>query len=495
MKRLAFSIVALLVLLGAILAYRGAVPEQPGYLAIGPVETDIGSKLQQAAEHLGGAIQIQTVSSQRSGAQDTQGFRDFQRYLAATYPLLHQQLQLKKINNLALLYHWPGSDPELDPILLLGHYDTVPVIPGSESQWALPPFSGAIAGGYIWGRGALDDKGMIIAQMEVVEQLLREGHQPQRSIYLAYGHDEEIGGRQGALKISQYLQQQGLRFSLVLDEGSIIAAAGVIAGLDQPVALLGQAEKGYLTVKVTARGAGGHSSMPPLHTAAGVLATAVTQLESRQLPASLEYSQDFFNSIMPFLPAGQRLLLSNSWLFEPLLVSQLEQQPALNAALRTTTAVTMLSASPKENVLPIEASAVVNFRILPGESVASTLAHAERAVADTGATVKALGSGHEPSPVAPIDGFGYRLLQRTARESWHNTELLVAPRLVTVTTDTRHYHPLSEQIFRFMPNALQLDEVAGIHGTNERLSLENLELMLRFYRRLLINADQHTGPS
>jgi carboxypeptidase PM20D1 len=490
MKRLLQSIAALLLPLVAVIFYRSMALNSPAYHDIAPMDIDIGSDLRQVARNLAGAVQIRTVSTRQSATKGAQGFNDFQRYLRTTYPLVHQRLQLSAFNTHALLYHWPGSNSKLEPILLLGHYDTVPVIAGTETQWTYPPFAGAIADGFVWGRGTLDDKGMIIAQMDTVEQLLREGHQPARSIYLAYGHDEEIGGRQGALKISQHLQQQDLRFSLVLDEGSIIAVAGVIAGLDRPVALLGHAEKGYLTVKVTAHDAGGHSSMPPAHTAAGRIAAAVTQLENRQLPANLEHNVDFFAGILPFLPLAQRIALSNSWLFKPLLVSYMEKQPALNASLRTTTAVTMLSASPKENVLPIEASAVVNYRIMPGESVASTLDHARRAVAGTDTTVQALGSGTEPSPVAPIDGFGYRLLQQSVREAWHDDSLLVTPRLVLVTTDTRHYHPLADEVFRFMPNALTLDEVAGIHGTDERLSLENLELMLRFYRRLIINADR-----
>jgi carboxypeptidase PM20D1 len=489
MKRFFLSFAVLCFLLVAVLFYRSMAGDRPAYLDIAPVAIDTGSDLRRVARNLSSAVRIQTVS----GARGKSGFEAFQRFLRDTYPVLHQRLQLKKINSLGLLYYWPGSNPGLKPILLLGHYDTVPVIAGTESQWSYPPFAGAIAEGFVWGRGTLDDKGMIIAQLEAVEQLLREGHQPARSIYFAYGHDEEVGGHQGAKKISEYLQRQGLRFSLVLDEGSIIAAAGVIAGLDRPVALLGHAEKGYLSVKVTARDAGGHSSMPPSHTAAGRIATAVTQLEDRQLPVKLEHSADFFAGILPFLPPEQRFVLSNSWLFKPLLVDYLQQQPALNASLRTTTAVTMLSASPKENVLPIEASAVVNYRIMPGESVASTLEHARQAVAGTGATAKPLGRGTEPSPVAPLDGFGYRLLQRTARESWHDDSLLVTPRLVLVTTDTRHYHPVSDEVFRFMPSALNLDDITGIHGTNERLSLDNLEIMLRFYRRLMINADREQG--
>jgi carboxypeptidase PM20D1 len=166
----------------------------------------------------------------------------------------------------------------------------------------------------------------------------------------------------------------------------------------------------------------------------------------------------------------------------------MQQQPELNAALRTTTAVTMLAASPKENVLPIEASAVVNFRILPGETTATTIAHTQRAVADSSIAINPLGNGLEPSPQASIDGYGYSLLQRSARESWRDNSVVVAPRLVLVTTDTRHYHNVSDQVYRFMPSALEFDDVRGIHGSNERISLENLATMQRFYRRLILNS-------
>jgi carboxypeptidase PM20D1 len=257
--------------------------------------------------------------------------------------------------------------------------------------------------------------------------------------------------------------------------------------------MLGHAEKGYVSLRLTAHGAGGHSSMPPQHTAAGRIGDAVARLERAQMPASLSHNQDFLQRIMAFLPFSQRLLLSNSWLFEPLLLSQMEQQPALNASVRTTTAVTMLSASPKENVLPIAASAVINFRIMPGETVADVLAHTAGAIADDSIDISATGSGLEPSPVAPIDGAAYALLQQTARQSWPDSSLLVAPRLVLATTDTRHYHELSDQVFRFLPAALGYADIRGIHGSNERISLDNLNMMLRFYRQLIINTEPRRG--
>jgi carboxypeptidase PM20D1 len=488
MKRVFIVCALSLLLLAGVVVYRSAAVPQPAYLEIAPVNPGVAVDTGKMAQRLSRAIQIQTVSHQQAAKRQSPEFLRFHAFLRDTYPLLHQTLQRQTINQLSLLYHWQGSDPSLEPILLVAHYDTVPVIAGSESQWAQAPYSGAIEDGYVWGRGTLDDKGTIIAHLETIEQLLYEGFQPARSIYLAYGHDEEIGGQQGAQKISEHLQSRGLRFSLVLDEGSIIAAPGLIPGVDRPVAMLGHAEKGYLTLKLTASDKGGHSSMPPLHTAAGRIAAAVTRLEAQQLPASLEHSADFFTALMPFLPFTQRLLLANRWLFEPLLRWRMQQQPELNAALRTTTAVTMLAASPKENVLPIEASAVVNFRILPGETTATTIAHTQRAVADSSIAINPLGNGLEPSPQASIDGYGYSLLQRSARESWRDNSVVVAPRLVLVTTDTRHYHNVSDQVYRFMPSALEFDDVRGIHGSNERISLENLATMQRFYRRLILNS-------
>jgi len=489
MKRIFLTIALITSLLALVVAYRSLSVTQPEYLEIVPLNIDIGSDLQQVAKHLGDAIQIQTVSHQQRSKQDSAGFRRFQQYLVDTYPRVHTHVERQRVNELSLLYHWQGSDPELEPMLLLAHYDTVPVIRGTEQQWTQPPYSGAIADGYVWGRGAIDDKSVIITQLETIEQLLTEGYQPRRSIYLAYGHDEEIGGGQGAKKISETLQSAGLRFSLVLDEGSVIAGVGMIPGLDRPIAMLGQAEKGYVSLKLTANDRGGHSSMPPPHTAAGRIGAAVATMESQQMPASLHHSEGFFEGIMPFLPFSQRLALSNRWLFEPLLIAQMEQLPELNAGLRTTTAVTMLAGSPKENVLPIAASAVINFRIMPGESVEDVVAHTIAVVADDSIDIEATATGLEPSPVASVDGSAYKLLQRTARQSWHDPLLLVSPRLVQVTTDTRHYHQLSDQVFRFQPVALQLEDVRSIHGTNERISLENLGTMLRFYRQLIVNAD------
>jgi carboxypeptidase PM20D1 len=489
MKRSVILAAILICLLISGLVLRALSVPEPDYLRIKPEAWDSGHDLQVVAQHLASAVRIKTVSRQQGDGIDVAGFHRFTQFLIESYPQLHASLKWQRINDLSLLYHWQGSDPSLSPILLLGHYDTVPVIAGSEQQWTHPPWSGAIADGYVWGRGTLDDKGMIIAQMETIEQLLHEGYQPRRSIFLAYGHDEEVGGTRGAKKISEHLQAQGLRFSLVLDEGSAIGASGIIPGLDRPVALLGPAEKGYLSLRLTARDSGGHSSMPPRHTAAGRIGAAVAKLENAQMPASLSHNKDFLQSIMAFLPFTQRLLLSNSWLFDSLLVAQMEQRPELNASLRTTTAVTMLAASPKENVLPISASAVINFRIIPGETVRDVVAHVRRVIADDSIDIGATDTGLEPSPVAAIDGPAYTLLQQSARQSWPDDTLLVAPRLVLVTTDTRHYHPVSDQVFRFMPAALHIDDIRSIHGSNERISLANIAQMLRFYRQLIINSD------
>lgn len=489
MKRLLLGAAGTLAVVAAVVVARAVFVDKPAYLAIGPMGDATVENVEQVAEQLSGAIQIETVSRQGGVVENPAAFRAFQKYLRDQFPLLHEHLELTIVNEYSLLYHWQGSDPALEPILLMAHYDVVPVTADSLDRWDYPPFSGAIADGYVWGRGALDDKGMIITQLAVIEALLAEGFQPARSIYLAYGHDEEVGGEQGAEKISLMLQQMGLEFALILDEGSAIGAPGMVPGVDQPVALLGNAEKGYLSLRLTARDTGGHSSMPPRHTAAGRIARAVTRLENSPLPPSLAHNRDFFSGLLPFMPFGQRLLLANAWLFESLLLDQMAQQPALDASLRTTTAVTMLAGSPKENVLPSEASAVVNFRIIPGETVASVIEHAVQVIDDSSIDIQPVAKGTDPAPVAPIDGPGYALLERTARQAWADDSLLVTPRLVVVTTDTRHYHPLSDHVFRFMPTALQMEDVQGIHGSNERVSLDNIEAMLRFYRQLILNAN------
>jgi carboxypeptidase PM20D1 len=374
----------------------------------------------------------------------------------------------------------------LNPILLAGHMDVVPVEPGTENKWAQDPFGGRIIDGFIWGRGAIDNKSTVMGTLEAVEALLAEGFQPARTIYLAYGHDEEVGGTRGAREIAALLEHRGVKLEMVLDEGGVIAD-GVLPGISRPVALVGIAEKGFVTIELTARVPGGHSSLPPRHTAVGIVSAAVARLEQNQMPPRLDGpTHQMFDRVGPEFPLVQRALFANMWLTGPLLVRRLQQNPTTNAMVRTTTAPTIFQAGTKDNVLPSSARAVVNFRILPGDSVATILEHVARVVNDDRVEIKKVGRfSAEPSRLSRTDSESFRTLERTIRSIV--PDALVAPYLVLVVTDARHYADLSPNVFRFLPLRLTVRDLERVHGIDERVGIGDYETAIRTYRQLFSN--------
>ena len=436
-----------------------------------------------ALDRLAGAIRISTVSTTDFSQTDTAQFSCFDAYLKHAFPLVHQRLKLEKFNDYGLLYTWPGRNAAQKPVLFLGHYDVVPVLPGTENKWAHPPFAGQQAGGYLYGRGTLDDKASVLAQLEAVEYLLKAGFQPARTVLLAFGQDEETLGRRGAGAISAALRQRGTQLEFVLDEGGIVKTDGV-AGLKKPVALIGISEKGYLSLELTATGQGGHSSMPPAQTSIGTVAAAVVKLEQHPFPARLEGGDDhLLDYLASEVPLGQRLVFSNSWLFAPIIKRILAATPAGNATLRTTTAPTIFRAGAKDNVLPIDAIATVNFRLLPGDSVAGVIQEVRRIINDDKITLKILGQPSAPSPVSDPEAPAFQLLHRTIRSVF--PAAIVAPYVVTGATDSRQYAALSPNIYRFSPTEVGQEGIESIHGSNERLLTSNYPKMVQFYAALL----------
>jgi len=327
------------------------------------------------AEHLAEAIRFRTVSHQRADEFEADQFEGFIAWAEATYPEVHQTMDLSRHGNYTLLYRWRGRDATLAPILLTAHYDVVPVIPGSEADWRHPPFAGVIDDDIIWGRGALDDKSAVVAQFEAATHLLRAGFEPQRTIYFSSGHDEEIGGSQGAGSVTSHLAAQGVQLAWSLDEGSFLFD-GLLPGVEPLLAVINVAEKGSVTLQVVALSAGGHSSMPPKQTAVGILARAIIKLEDNPVPGGLSgLGAQMFDTASRHMSFTYRMLFANQWLFGAILEERLSAVNFSNAMLRTTTAPTMLTGSVKVNVLPIEAIATANFRVHPRDTVASVVAH------------------------------------------------------------------------------------------------------------------------
>ncbi|MFT6315608.1 MAG: carboxypeptidase PM20D1 [Candidatus Azotimanducaceae bacterium] len=448
------------------------------------------------AEHLSQAIQIPTISFQSNNNGDFQPFTDFIQWVKLTYPEVNESLGLE-VFGYSMLYRWEGVDPDLQPILLTGHYDVVPVIPGTESQWQHPPFAGEISDGIIWGRGALDDKSAVIAMLEAATLLLQQGYAPTRTIYFSFGHDEEKGGNTGAAAITEHLAQQQVQLAWSLDEGSFVFD-GVLPGINKLVAPINVAEKGTVTLVVAAKGAGGHSSMPPKQTAVGVLAAAITKLENNPMAGGLEgISLDMLDTIsrdMAFVP---RMLFANRWLFGGLLEDQLSNVSTTNAVLRTTTAPTMLTGSIKTNVLPIEATATVNFRIHPRDSVKDVIDHVKFVVADENIEVRALGgagfsgstvtdmelAGNGASAVSDKDSAGFKLIAASIKEVYG--DVVVTPGLMVAASDSRHYSKVSDNAFRFNPMVVTSKDISGFHGTNEKISVVNMAQGTRTYMQII----------
>ena len=486
MKKAALGVALGLLLLIATLFYRASrftsrqVSVPPGV----PLAIDTAG----AAARLAGALQFRTISRDESASPDGQAlieFARFQEYLRTRFPKLHGRLKREVTNGYSLLYTWRGSDTSIAPILLMAHQDVVPV--EAESSWTYPPFAGRIADGYVWGRGALDDKGNLMAILEAVERLVAEGATPHTTIYLAFGHDEEVGGRNGAARTAALLASRGVRLQYVVDEGGAITT-GLVPGISGPVALVGIAEKGYVSLELTVQAEGGHSSMPPPQTAIGILGDAVAELEEQQMPRRISgATAAMLDYIGPEMSFSRRLALGNRWLLSGVIEREFGATPSGNAMLRTTTAPTIIAAGVKDNVLPSMARAVVNFRILPGDSVAGVVAHAKEAIDDPRVTIRVIPeSANEPSPVSPDTSMSFRLMENTLRRIAPG--VIVTPWLVVGGTDARHFDKLTSNVYRTGALSLTRADLARIHGTNERVAITDYARNIAFYVTLLRNS-------
>ncbi len=438
-----------------------------------------------AAERLAEAIRFQTISWEEEGRLDRETFLAFHVFLERSFPRVHASLRREIVNEYSLLYTWTGTDPSRKPILLTDHFDVVPVAEDTLNEWEQPPFAGAIADGFVWGRGAMDDKSGALALLEAVEGLLAQGFAPQRTIYLAIGHDEELGGVEGAGATAALLRERGVRFEFTLDEGGAVVS-GTVPGVESPLALIGIAEKGYVMIEVTAHADGGHSSMPPPTTAIGRLARAIQAIEENPMPARVSGPAalllDAIGEHMSF-PLGT--LVENRWLTGPIVRAYLGGNPATNAMIRTTTAVTMVSGGVKPNVLPDRATASVNFRLLPGDTGEDVLAHVRKAVQDDDVALE-LTYAREASPVADPDSASFELLRASLAEVM--PDVIAAPYLSLGGTDTKHYVDLAENSYRFNAMRAGPDDLTRAHGVNERVAVANYAECIAFNQAVIRRA-------
>ncbi|WP_228850443.1 M20 family peptidase [Aegicerativicinus sediminis] len=471
MKKILFAILLIALLLFGILVFntlslssKQVEPEQLTEVAIP----------NSVYENLGKAIQFKTISYSEDAVPDSTAFNGFHDFLTETYPLIHEKLTLEKINVYSLLYTWKGSDDSKKPLIFMSHQDVVPVDAPTLDKWEAGPFDGKVTDEYILGRGTMDDKGSLIAVMEAIELLLEQNYTPERTIYLAFGHDEEVGGSNGAAKIAEHLKQKGVHAAMTLDEGGFIAE-GMIPGLDREAAMVNLSEKGFASFRLIVETLGGHSSQPPKENTIGILAKAIVDLENNQLPYRLVEPVTYqFDYLGPEFPFWKRMAFANPWLFKKPILEGLNSH--------TTTAPTIINGGLKNNIIPTVAEATINFRILPGESIESVKEHIENTVSDK-VKVEEVGFLTNPSPVSTIDSDMYRGLEKTIRSMFPTS--IVVPGLIGGGTDARYFYDISDEVYRFYPMRINNENMSRFHGIDEKISKENFKEMIEFTYHLI----------
>ncbi|MEE1502646.1 MAG: M20/M25/M40 family metallo-hydrolase [Acutalibacteraceae bacterium] len=436
-------------------------------------------------KNLSDAIKIPTIANRDESLVDWAPFDEFHEMLEKAYPIMHEKLEKEIISTRSLLYHWKSEHPEKEPIALLSHQDVVPVTPGTEDDWKYPAYSGEIAEGFLWGRGAIDMKNHLIGVCEAVETLLEEGYVPERDVYLCFGHNEEVmaeGEICGADCMMRWFKERGIKLDSVLDEGGAILEAKVDKVIDGHLAGVGIAEKGHVDFEISVNAKGGHSSQPPKHSALGELSRIVCKLENNQFKAELTpqlYS--LFNEIGKNTTYPVRCVMSNLPILKPLVTKICSEIPPVASMMRTTTAVTMANGSPAPNVLPQKATVNVNFRIMPGQTIDDVEAHI-RKIAGPKAEVKMV-SGKNPSKISPTDSRAFNAIREICKEM--DPKAIVAPYLVMGGTDARNYEDVCDNIYRYSPFLMDTALLLTCHGTNERIPLTSLKDGVVFFKKYI----------
>jgi carboxypeptidase PM20D1 len=479
-RGLLLLLAVIVLLLGAALAHTLLLPHPaPPALPLAGIAVDQPA----VAQRLAAAVRFQTISRDDAPPGADRELPALIAFLRSSYPLVFARLEQPPFPGAGLLLRWPGRDAQAAPVLLAAHLDVVPVESGTEAGWTHAPFSGDIADGYIWGRGTLDDKVAALSILEAAEALLAQGKQPQRTLYLAFGGDEEIGGGQGAAHIAAQLRQQGVKLAWVLDEG-LAVTDGFFPGLRQPAALIGIAQKGEATFTLTASGPGGHSSIPQGANPLVMVTRAVTRIATapprRELTAPV---RQMLGTLAPRMPFYLRVALDNLWLSRPLVMQVLSKGPATRALMQTVVSPTVFRSGEKDNIIPQQAQAEINVRVLPGDSVEQVRQRFVEIADDPRVSIVARPGSTEPTPVSDSGSAGYRALAASIQAAY--PDVIVAPGLVLALTDSRHYVDLAADIYRFSPLRLRPEDLARIHGSNERIAVKDYADAVRFYATLM----------
>ena len=425
---------------------------------------------ERAAESLSQMIRFRTIAQEESEEE----FRQQNFYIRERYPLTCAHLQVSTVDGQGLLCRWPGADESLRPILFCAHMDVVPAGQG----WTHDAFGGERENGYIYGRGALDCKGPAVALLEAIESLLAQGFSPRRDVYFSIGHDEETGRKEGATRVAQYFEKQNIEFEMVLDEGDYVQRAS--AWIDQPAAFVDVAEKGVLTMRVTAHAPGGHASHPGARTCAAELAEAISRIEQAKFrPRVSRTTRAFFRELAPYMKTSEKFLYANSWIFKRAFIRTMCKNSYRNAILRTTAAVTMVYGGKAPNILPEKMEAVVSIRLLQGQTSQDVIKFYSLLLQGCDVELNIDLDG-EPSAESDASGHYYKTLCRCIREKFGTVPVI--PALSPSASDGRRYERVAHQVYSFVPLALEPEELAAMHGPEERMPEAELGRAVEFYR-------------
>ena len=476
MKKIAVLIGVVLLILAAIVVSK-TISNSPGAhqkssaLEILPTE---------AIAHMSRAIQIKTETPNDAYEFDTVTFFTYRKFIEKAYPLVHKNLPRTVIDSFNYVYEWKGTDTSILPMVLMAHYDVVPVEASAVKLWHAVPYGGEVKEGYIWGRGVLDDKSSMISILEAAELQLAKGFQPKQTILLCFGADEESSGK-GAMAVVKYFKSKNKRFDLVVDEGGEISTEDM-KDIKRPIASIGVGEKGYVTLILTVQKEGGHSSIPSQSTAIDILSKGLYQLREKQMPAKLippikaylervsGYTENF----------GKKMALSNMWLFEKQVLNNLSASPSTNALVRTTIVPTIINSGVRDNVIPTFATAYVNSRILPGESQKDVFNFVEKTVNDTNIKITYYNNySTMPSPTTDINSQAFQRVEKVINAIVD--DVIVAPMLMVGATDSRNYREVSDGVINFTP----ITNAKGYHGIDERLLVTDFQKCINFYSLLI----------
>mmetsp|Transcript_5665 Transcript_5665/g.15866 ORF Transcript_5665/g.15866 Transcript_5665/m.15866 type:complete len:533 (-) Transcript_5665:112-1710(-) len=427
-------------------------------------------------------------------------FEELHAFLAASFPKVWKLLEPETVSEFSLLFKWGGTAEDMLPGLLMSHMDVVPVSDSDVSAWKHPPFGGQVADGYVWGRGALDVKVTLMSILEAVEELLMAGFKPRRTLYLAFGHDEETGGRNGAVHIVKRLKTRGVsKLQFVLDEGGCIMMDGFSSLARMPVGLVGTAEKGIATVELSIKTAGGHSSMPPLDgsTVGSIMARVLSRLDKAPInPSMLPPTSDMLLALVPVAPMPLRPVLrhvSNDMVGFLIAQAVGAAGPEGAAMTRTTLTATGFSGGVAHNVMPQTGKVILNSRIMPGETVHDVLHYINvTGVAGDARFVNlTVLMSQDPSPVSNCSSDIFATVRQAILDVFQpgmeGGKMIVVPHLVVGGTDSRHYTELTSEVFRFAP--LILNKTAGdlglFHANDERVTVSNYHKAISFYKRFI----------